>query len=68
MPREQELFREHLERLDARFPDSEILLVRDVIAFTGRSREYLRHHYGLSRGGISKVSLAALMCKEVDAG
>ena len=65
MPREKDLFREHMERVDARDPDSEILLVRDVIAFTGRSREYLRHHYGLSRGGISKVSLAALMCKEV---
>jgi len=37
MPREKELFRDNLERLDAAFPNKEMLTQKEVSKFTGIS-------------------------------
>ena len=38
MPREKELFWDNLQRLDARFPQKEVLNIKEVMEFTGLSR------------------------------
>ena len=63
MAREKENFRDNLERLDRAFPETEILTVKQVCAYTGfRSPNTVKKHYPFQKGGyISKVALARAM-------
>lgn len=61
MPREKELYREYVERLDERFPDKEILTQRDCVEFLGIDKRTIKSRYGIAKGGISKLKLARLL-------
>jgi hypothetical protein len=65
MPREKEGFRDQMERLDARFPDKELLTRADVIVFTGRGKDFVDANIPMQGRGhgkyISKVALARVL-------
>ncbi len=60
MPREKECYRNHLERLDERFPDRELLTRVDVAEYTGLCRQTVAKKYPFDKQThrISKVVLA----------
>lgn len=60
MPREKECYRSHLERLDERFPDKEMLTAVDVSLYTGLCRQTVKKRYSFDKSTkrISKVVLA----------
>lgn len=69
MAREKEGFRENLARIDAKFPDKELLTVGEATAFIGRDYKTVIKLYGAhftkKNGryiGITKVSLAKAIC------
>ena len=45
MSREKEGFRDNLERIDAAFPDKELLTVTDIAKFEGSDRGTVRKRY-----------------------
>jgi len=59
MPREKELFRDNLQRLDEFFPRKEVLNVKEVMQFTGLSRNGVTKLYPFKNCFISKVKLAS---------
>ena len=61
MPREKELYREYVERLDERFPDKEILTQRDCVDFLGLNVKTVKNRYNITKDGISKLKLARLL-------
>lgn len=61
MPREKELYREYVERLDERFPDKEILTQRDCVDFLGLNVKTVKSRYNITKDGISKLKLARLL-------
>lgn len=63
MPREKELYRENLDRLDKAFPNKEVLSQIDVAIYTGKSLPTInrRKWYDPKIGGISKTKLASLL-------
>ena len=63
MPREKELFRDYIERLDIKFPDKELLSKGEVIEFLGISPSTMTKkakEYGFAPRSnyVSKVKLA----------
>lgn len=66
MAREHPLFRDYLERLDEKFPDSpEYISVNDVGTFCGRGKTYVYKNFGniIDSGKISKTKLAYALCQ-----
>lgn len=64
MPREHEDYRELLARLDAKFPDRELLTNEDLRAYTGRQYKWVRNHFGVTRTApITKAKAARLLCQ-----
>ena len=58
MPREKELFRDNLERLDAAFPNQETLTQKDVSKYTGIGELTVPKHLSFRKHRISKTVLA----------
>lgn len=58
MSREKELFRDNLERLDAAFPNKELLNQNEVSEFTGISKYNITKHFSFKNHYISKLNLA----------
>lgn len=59
MAREKETYRINLERLDAFFPDKELLSKKDVVEFTKRSEPTVSKLFKFKGNYISKASLAS---------
>ena len=55
---EKELFRDNLERLDAAFPNKEMLTQKDVSKFTGIGEWTVPKHFSFKNHYISKTVLA----------
>lgn len=63
MAREKEDYRSNLEILNARFPDYDMLTIKDIMAVTGyKSRDTIRKHFPLVNNLISKAAMARWMC------
>ncbi len=60
MPREKDLYRDNLERLDKAFPDREVLSYIDISRYTGMSKSTVQRRFRRLRklGGISKCTVA----------
>lgn len=60
MSREKEDYRNHLERLDKKFPDRELLTRIDVAKYTGLCRQTVAKRYTFDKRThrISKIALA----------
>lgn len=62
MSREKECYRDNLQRIDEKFPDKELLNMKEVAAYLGVSRRTMTRHskeYGFNeRGQVTKVKLA----------
>ena len=58
MPREKELFRDNLERLDAAFPNQEMLSQIEVANYCGMTRHTVTKHFRFKNHYISKTALA----------
>lgn len=64
MAREKELLREHLQRLDEKFPGKEMLSQKEMAEFLNCDPKTIRKRYGklFTPGlGISKVKVANLI-------
>lgn len=61
MPKEKELYRDYIERLDEKFPNKEILTQRDCVDFLGIDKRTVKSRYGIAKNGISKLKLARLL-------
>lgn len=62
MSREKEHFRDMLMRLDERFPDKEVLRLKEVLQFTGiGDARTFKRVYKVKGPHISKVQLASLL-------
>ena len=62
MPREKELFRDNLARLDERFPDKEWLGLIEIRDYTGiKDNRTILKRFGITKAGTSKVKLASLL-------
>lgn len=62
MPREKELFRDNLMRIDAMFPDKEILLIGDIKKYVGfKDPRTVRKFLKMSKNekSLSKCQLAS---------
>ena len=55
---EKEGFYKNLERLNEVFPTRDLLSIKDVTQFTGRSRDVVKRLFTFKSGYISKVELA----------
>lgn len=65
MAREKEGYRENLEILNARFPDHDMLSVKEAMQVTGyKKRDTIMKHLGnrFVNDRISKVYMARYMC------
>ena len=63
MPREPENYRLNLAILNTRFPDHDMLTLKEVMTVTGyRSVNTAKKHFAFARGRLSKVALARWMC------
>ena len=58
MSREKELFKDNLERLDAAFPNKELLTQKDVSKYTGIGEWTVPKHFSFRKHRISKTVLA----------
>ncbi len=61
MPREKELFRDNLQRLDEHFPQRELLSIRDVAGYCQCDVRTAKKRYKIESRYIEKVKLASLM-------
>ncbi len=61
MPREKELFRDNLERLDKKFPNKEHFRQIDVAKYLDIDPRTVKKKYQIGRDGISKIKLARLL-------
>lgn len=62
MPREKELFRDNLERIDNYFPSRELLRKGEVVEYTGMSYKKVVKTFTFKGNYISKVVLARELC------
>lgn len=58
MPKDREGFKDNMERLNEVFPTHDLLSIKDVTQFTGRSRDVVKRLFTFKSGYISKVELA----------
>lgn len=61
MPREKELFRDNLERLDMAFPGKELLSQKDVSKFCGMDERTSAKMFEFKNHYISKAKLASAL-------
>ena len=62
MPKEKESYRDNLERIDAAFPDKEMLTITDVSVYIGMCRRVTKKMFSFNRFNfISKATLAREM-------
>lgn len=62
MPQEKLTYRDNLDRLCEFFPDQEFLSIKDVMRFSGKSRNTVVKLFPFKPGiGISKATLARLL-------
>ncbi len=61
MPREKELFRPYLERLDEKFPSQEIISQKECAVFLGLDPRTVKKKYQVGKDGVSKIKLARLL-------
>ena len=54
-------FRDALARLDEAFPNKELLTMREVGQYLGKSYNWVARHIPKTTLGISKIALAKLM-------
>lgn len=66
MPREKPLFRANLDRLDARFPNKEVLSFEEIADFFGFSKRSAQRKFKYNRiiGGIAKTTIARALSEE----
>ena len=57
-------YRQHIEQLNNRFPDKEMLTRKDVMAFTGFPQTTARTHYPFPGHFVSKVKFANMLARE----
>lgn len=63
MAREKEDYRANLEILNDRYPNYDMLTIKDVMQVTGiNSKTTARKHFKFINGRISKAALARYMC------
>lgn len=62
MPREHIDYRNNLELLLEAFPDKRVLMIKDVMAYTGRSRNFVKSRYCPESDSISLPALARKLC------
>lgn len=64
MPREKELFRVNLDRIDSKFPNQELLSYNDISDYTKMSLSFVKQHFKDLRvaGGVPKCNLARFLC------
>lgn len=64
MPREKEDYRANLERIVERFPGKELLNIKEVMDFTGLSRNAVRKYFSFNAPAktTSVATLAREMC------
>lgn len=62
MSRESEFYRDNLERIMERFPNRELLNVKDVCSFTGLSYNTVKKRYPFRDNYITAATLARCMC------
>lgn len=64
MPREKAGYRDQMERLNELFPDRELLTCKDLMEYTGLSRNTVKKHFRFPVGGqyIAKTELARMVC------
>ena len=54
-----------VEKLDAMFPDKNLLNMTDIAQYTGLSKPYVKKRFGLSRGKyLDKAVLASILAEE----
>ena len=58
MPREKEAYRDNLERIIARYPDKELLTVKEVCVFLGRDYQTVKKLIPFKNNYISVATLA----------
>ena len=61
MPREKELYREYIARLDEKFPDKDHLSQKECATFLGKDPRTIKRRYGISRDGILKLQFAKIL-------
>ena len=59
MPREKELFRDNLQRLDEAFPNQELLKIVDVCKYCKMKPDTAKKHFNFNGHYISKAKLAS---------
>lgn len=62
MSREKEYYRDNLERITERFPNRELLTVKDVCSFTGLCYNTVRKRYPFKNNYITAATLARCLC------
>ena len=64
MPREPVTYRLNIEQLNARFPDRDLLTLKDIMELTGLSRYTAAKEFPFHGKYISKVNLAWMMSQK----
>ena len=59
MPREKELFRDNLERLEQKFPEKELLNIKEVSTFCGINYRTAKKRFTFKNNYISKLKFAS---------
>ena len=63
MPREKEAYRDNLESLleflkNKHNDNRHLMTIKDVCEYTGRSFDFIKKHYGISKTGVTVETLA----------
>jgi len=61
MPREREGYRENLEELNKFFPDRNLLSEKNMVQFTGRDRDVVKHFFTFKENYIRNAEAARAM-------
>ena len=59
MPREKELFRDNLQRLEEKFPEKELFNVKEVANYCGIDQRTAKNLFTFKNNFISKIKLAS---------
>ena len=59
MGREKDCFRDNIELMNRRFPNKDMLNIKDVMTFTGKNRDTVKKHIRFNTMGlVSKADLS----------
>lgn len=66
MPRERPLFRVNLDRLDEKFPDSEVLSYQQIADYINKSLSTVKRKFTYNKkiGGVAKATVARALSEE----